>query len=125
MKLIPQDRVSRDSFLTALILDVVLLAFILVILPKLPPIVPLLYSRPWGEEQLVPRLALFIAPLGSLLFLIGNVILAKYKAQDWFLKDSKNQKENSLLLLRTLAFLTLVSTLVSSITVLRIALIIT
>jgi len=43
---------------------------------KLPPQVPLFYSRPWGEEILAPPFFLFILPLASLVILIINFFTA-------------------------------------------------
>lgn len=124
MKLILQDHVSREALLAAFFLNCALLVFITIILGNLPSVAPLFYSRPWGEEQLVSRLVLFMAPLASLAFLIGNLALAKSLVPEWFLKETKNQKGESLLVLRILSFITLISALLSSITVLRIALIV-
>jgi len=42
---------------------------------RLPPEVPLFYSRPWGEEILAPPLALLLLPLSSLLVLVVNLLL--------------------------------------------------
>lgn len=43
---------------------------------RLPPQVPLYYSRPWGESQLAPTHHLFLLPGFSLLFLLINSALA-------------------------------------------------
>lgn len=43
---------------------------------RLPPQVPLFYSRPWGEEILAPPFFLFILPLTSLLILAINLFTA-------------------------------------------------
>lgn len=45
-------------------------------LKRLPPQVPLFYSLPWGEEQLVPTMALFFLPLGIFLIALLNFLLA-------------------------------------------------
>lgn len=39
---------------------------------KLPPQVPLFYSRPWGEEQLINPIGLLILPATSLLITVAN-----------------------------------------------------
>lgn len=44
---------------------------------KLPSEVPLFYSRPWGDDQLAPKLALGIFPLGSLVCLLINGFFAR------------------------------------------------
>lgn len=123
MKLIPQDTSSRDAYLSALFLNLALITFILIILPRISPIIPLFYSRPWGEEQLASRLTIFLAPAVSIAFLIINHVLARYFAPDWFSRDAKNRKENNLLVLRILSFSALTVSLLSCITILRIALI--
>jgi hypothetical protein len=41
----------------------------------LPPQIPLFYSRPWGEEQLVNPLGIFILPGLSLGFLLINLVI--------------------------------------------------
>lgn len=53
------------------------LVLVIVFIKKLPPKVPLFYSKPWGEEQLAPALGLLI-PLGlALIILIANSLLVK------------------------------------------------
>lgn len=41
----------------------------------LPPEVPLLYSRPWGKEQLIRPAGLFLIPCFSFLFLLINLAI--------------------------------------------------
>lgn len=43
---------------------------------KLPPQIPLFFSRPWGEQQLVQPLLIIILPIFSLVFLIINSLIA-------------------------------------------------
>lgn len=43
---------------------------------KLPPQVPLFYSRPWGREQLVNPNGLLILPIISLLITVVNLAVA-------------------------------------------------
>lgn len=52
---------------------------ILVIVWKfIPPQVPLFYSRPWGNEQLVDKKTLFLIPAASLALNIINLLLGNY-----------------------------------------------
>lgn len=44
--------------------------------PKLPPQVPLFYSRPWGKEQLINPLGLLLLPTLSLSIAVVNLIFA-------------------------------------------------
>lgn len=48
----------------------------------LPPRLPLFYSRPWGEEQLAPKNALFIIPAAAFVFLIINFQVAKFLSKN-------------------------------------------
>lgn len=43
---------------------------------KLPPIVPLYYSLPWGDEQLARTSELFIIPFSVMLILILNFFIS-------------------------------------------------
>ena len=55
---------------------------------KLPPEVPLLYSRPWGEEQLVPQSFILLLPGLSTLFSLVNLRLASFFfAQEKFMSQ--------------------------------------
>jgi len=45
---------------------------------KLPPQLPLFYSRPWGEEQLVAKNLFFILPAACFIFIIINLRLASF-----------------------------------------------
>ena len=44
----------------------------------LPPLSPLFYSRPWGQEQLAPSYYLFLLPLFSLIVFLINLGLIKF-----------------------------------------------
>lgn len=59
--------------LTALFVSVVILGLKF---QSLPPEVPLLYSRPWGEERLVAKIWLWLAPGSALVILVFNFLLA-------------------------------------------------
>lgn len=56
---------------------ILILSFILlgVTFKRLPPLVPLYYSLPWGEEQLVRSDQLFIIPFSMLVVFITNLII--------------------------------------------------
>ena len=44
---------------------------------NLPPQLPLYYSRPWGDEQIAPRLFVSIFPIISIICLLINTMLAR------------------------------------------------
>ncbi|MBI3342859.1 hypothetical protein HY087_01740 [Candidatus Gottesmanbacteria bacterium] len=50
--------------------------------PKLPPLIPLWYSKPWGADRLAHPLWLAILPIGSLVILIVNTIAARILTRD-------------------------------------------
>jgi len=50
----------------------------------LPPLVPLLYSHPWGDTQLIQPIGLFIIPGSNFIITILNLIIEK------ILFDKKN-----------------------------------
>lgn len=56
------------------LLSLVMVIIITWQLSSLPPMVPLYYSRPWGEEQLAQKQSLFIFPLGILFWYIVTII---------------------------------------------------
>lgn len=65
------------SVLTTFLVSVALIYFY----PKLPPLLPLFYSLPWGEDQLVPKQQFFLLPLLISLITILNFTLAFYLHQ--------------------------------------------
>ncbi|MCH7951757.1 hypothetical protein IH980_03405 [Patescibacteria group bacterium] len=71
-----QDRIGGRALRTALSLLVFLILLIGVVYWRLPPEIPLTYSRPWGVLQLVPSSFLFVVAVGSALLVMLNSILA-------------------------------------------------
>ncbi len=59
---------------------IVLLSVILLLLraKDLPPVVPLWYAKPWGEEQLTSPWWLTVLPATSLITYIINVVASAY-----------------------------------------------
>ena len=72
----------RDNWLIRLVGRAVLLfnvasvLAILILFTRLPPLVPLWYSRPWGTDQLASPLWLFILPVGSVLLYVINLVIS-------------------------------------------------
>ncbi len=50
--------------------------------PKLPPLVPLWYGKPWGVDRLAHPLWLVLLPAGSLIVLIINTTLSRILTRD-------------------------------------------
>ena len=68
-----------------LIMNIFSLLYILIKFPKLPPLVPLWYSRPWGADQLVSPLWLFMLPLGSMVWYLINVAISMYLTREYLI----------------------------------------
>lgn len=51
--------------------------FLLFLHKNLPPLVPLWYSKAWGEERLAPPYSLWLIPLLTIAFFFLNNLLAK------------------------------------------------
>lgn len=66
-------KIATRTFLLFFIVSILIIVFKW---QKLPSEVPLYYSLPWGEEQLVTPLSLFILPLTSFFVFIFNFFLA-------------------------------------------------
>ncbi len=100
----------NNYYLTAFIVSVFLIAIILILSGFLPPVVPLFYGRPVGETQLVTSYLLVIAPGVSLVVSGVNLLISMW-VKDVFTK-------------RILAITTLVVSLITVITVVKIILLV-
>ena len=65
-------------------IDLVLVIIVLALRNFLPPVVPLFYGLPSGENQLVPQLGLLIVPGVSLLITILNTSIASSSKDEFF-----------------------------------------
>lgn len=70
-----QDNLSRYSFLATFFLGISTLSLLAVFWNKLPPEVPLLFSHPWGEEQLAPSSNLVLIPASIFAIMFLNLFL--------------------------------------------------
>lgn len=75
-------KLRKDKLLWQIIRFNLLIIFVglLVLIIKshqLPTLVPLFYSRPWGEEQLAPSSFLFLIPSFSLVIYIFNLFFSR------------------------------------------------
>lgn len=61
-----------------IVLTIASIVSIIALWGKLPPLVPLWYSRPWGVDQLAFPIWLFILPVGSLTMYLINMGLAVF-----------------------------------------------
>lgn len=65
-----------------ILLSVVSIILLIILWHRLPPQVPLWYSRPWGEGQLAHPAWLFLLPLGSLFWLSLAIFCSVYVTKD-------------------------------------------
>lgn len=71
-----RDKIAGRGLRTAFFLLAFLIVLAVVFYWRLPPEIPLTYSRPWGFAQLVPSLFLFILIIGLFLLVVVNSIFA-------------------------------------------------
>lgn len=72
---------------------------------SLPPEVPLLYSRNWGEGQVVDLWFLFIIPLlMNVFFFLNNYLVRRYFAEEEYIKKSVHYFNMFLILAFTFIF---------------------
>ena len=76
----------RNYFLAATIINVVAVAFLILLQNFLPPLAPLFYGRPAGEAQLTNTFGLLIAPGVSFLITILNLCLSLWVKNDFLKK---------------------------------------
>jgi hypothetical protein len=75
------DKFGRTSYLIALSLVVLMIGLITLLLKRLPNVVPLYFTKPWGEGRLTERIMLYLLPTTSMLFLFINLILGRLSAK--------------------------------------------
>jgi len=67
--------------------DALMLVVFLFKLNKLPPQIPLFYSRLWGEDQLADTWLIFILPVFlNLLFFLNNYLFKKFYSDNELVK---------------------------------------
>ena len=71
------NRTERSSYVLSLSLTLIMFLMITFLWGKLPPVVPLYFSLPWGEARLAPRLMLYLLPIVTLAVLMINVGLGR------------------------------------------------
>ncbi len=59
-----------------LILTGVIFLLLGITFKRLPPLVPLYYSLPWGEDQLAKKLELFFIPFSAVVIFLLNVVIS-------------------------------------------------
>jgi len=107
-----QEKINQLLFRWNIILIVLQLAILIIKFNSLPQQVPLYYSLPWGEGQLAAAASLFLLPTFSIIILLLNNLIATF-----FLKIIP-------LFSRLLPIFSLIFSLLSSISLIRIIILI-
>lgn len=76
--ILPKETFIRQTLITGLIACIFVLALWGIVYHQLPPQVPLLYSNPWGKEQLVSPYILPLPIVLAVVFLVINILLAQH-----------------------------------------------
>lgn len=101
-----ETRLSRILFIVVAILIV---GTTLIKWSKLPPQIPLFYSRTEGEEQIVDLIYLLILPfLAVTLVIINTVVCKKFFAGNEFVTKIMNFVNTSTIILFTLIYLRII-----------------
>ena len=112
LKLLWRDKITKPAIWLCLLIIFSTFSFLIYQFSRLPPEVPLFYSRSWGEEQLARREFLFLLPSFSLIVLVLNL----FAASRIFSKEK--------LLARILLWSAAVFSLLAAITLLKIILLV-
>lgn len=103
-----QDQISFYSYTLALLIAIFITVFFLLTSSHLPKLLPLFYSKTWGELQLSSKLQFIILPLVIVLTTLINMTLS------WHLHSSQ------VLLKRSLSIVTSLVALIIFVTALKI-----
>lgn len=71
------DTLARSGYAIGLVLSLVMVAIISGILSRLPIVVPLYFTLPWGEARLASKFMLYILPGLSLGFMMLNLVVGR------------------------------------------------
>lgn len=82
-KFLPDSQLTRDPGLKKLVIAGFLflalqIGVVFLFFSRLPPSLPLFYSRPWGALQLAKKSTLWLFPFLTTLFFILNLVLAHF-----------------------------------------------
>lgn len=71
-----RDKLVRLASIGVFVLTLVSIVLIIISWQRLPPLVPLWYSRAWGTDQLAESAYLFILPVGILTWYVITSLIA-------------------------------------------------
>ncbi len=71
------DKFERINYVIVLVLTLFMSVLTTFLLHKLPTVIPLLFTMPWGEARLVPRIFLYVLPIIVFCLCVVNLGLGK------------------------------------------------
>jgi hypothetical protein len=71
------DKMARTGYSIALGMILVMAVAITGLISRLPSVVPLYFTLPWGEARLAAKVMLYLLPLLSLVFLVINLAVSR------------------------------------------------
>lgn len=71
------DSMARTGYWIGLAIILTMLLLISGLLTRIPSVIPLYYTLPWGEARLASKLMLYILPGLSLVFFILNLLVSR------------------------------------------------
>ncbi len=75
-ELVP-DFTNRFAYLLALVVTLLEAGWLWWLLPRLPRVVPLYFTEPWGEAELAPKLFFFLLPGVSFVVIVINIVVSR------------------------------------------------
>lgn len=85
-KILPQEPLVKNLLFAGIGVLLIGILAAVVFWTKLPPQIPLYFSRPWGEEQLAKPVFIFLPLVLSSIFLSLNLIFARVGVESDFLR---------------------------------------
>ena len=84
-----QARISSDKFILYIFFLIIISllgqsALLLITWGQLPPVVPIFYSKPWGDLMLAAPIYLWLLPGVTLIFFILNYFIAIYILREYY-----------------------------------------
>ncbi len=108
-RLVLQDNLIKICLYVSISFIVIQSLLTVYFFPKLPPLTPLINSRPWGQERLVSSFLVFLIPgFFVVIFLINNLMSAFFYKQNTLVARMLSVTALLFILLGILAFLQII-----------------
>lgn len=71
------DKLGRTSYFVGLMIAMIMTILITILMSRLPAVVPMYFTLPWGEARLTSRVMLYLFPALTILILMVNLSLGR------------------------------------------------